>query len=91
MLYRELRAAPEVNGQTALSTLMRGRRTVLVTRLPRADAEDLGIELGRNIEEAVASALESLRLAGITRPTYYVMPQARHTLPFIARSKSRAG
>jgi nickel-dependent lactate racemase len=81
-IYRELRATAEVNGQTALSTRMRGERAILVTDLPSADRDDLGIETLPDVKAAVAESVKRLRDDGITSPTCWFMPEAMHTVPF---------
>jgi len=80
-LYRELRRSPEVNGQTALSTKERGRRTVLVTDLCREDTRLLGIETAPDLETAARRVLDGMKEEGIDRPRFYLMPHARHTCP----------
>ena len=81
-IYRGLREAPEVLGQTALSTRLRGERTVLVTEMPAKDAADLGIETAPDLESAIVRTLRHLGPATGRLPTYYVMPHAHHTVPF---------
>ncbi len=81
-LVAGLRASPEVNGQTALSTRLRGPQAILVTRLPARDAADLGIATAPTVAAAVARALADLARAGIRRPTCYWMPQAMSVVPF---------
>ncbi len=81
-LYRGLRQSPEVNGQTALSTRLRGPRAVLVTRLPDRDRADLGIRTAPDAETAVRLALDDLARAGVRRPTCYLMPSALSVVPF---------
>jgi len=77
-----LRAQPEVNGQTALSTRERGRCAVLVTDLGPEDRRDLGIATAPDLESAAARAISDLRAGGVRRPTYLIMPQALYTVPF---------
>ncbi len=78
-IYDELRECVEVLGQTALSTRVRGERCVLVTEMPEADLADLGIRSAATLEEAVDIAIAA---SGVERPTYYLMPHARYTVPF---------
>lgn len=78
-IYSELRASVEVLGQTALSTRARGVRCILVTDMPQADLDDLGIRCAPSLEAAVDAVLAELRLV---RPVYYLMPHARYTVPF---------
>jgi nickel-dependent lactate racemase len=81
-IYRGLRQSPEVNGQTALSTRIRGARAILVTQLNARDATDLKIATAPDQEAAVRLALDELARAGIKRPTYYLMPEAMAVVPF---------
>ena len=83
-MWARLRRSAEVNGQTALSTKTRGRRTVLVTDMNEEDIRDLGIAAEKSLDDAVTRALSDLAAAGIQRPTFYLMPHARHTVPFAA-------
>jgi nickel-dependent lactate racemase len=79
-IYLGLRQSPEVLGQTALSTRMRGARTVLVTGMPSADARDLGIRPAPDLQTAVRETLEYF--AGRPAPpTCYLMPEAMHAVP----------
>lgn len=82
ILYRELRCHAEVLGQTALSTRMRGQRTILVSELCSADTADLGMDTAPDVPSALDKVLSLLADQGMTRPTYYLMPQARATVPF---------
>lgn len=85
-----LRQNAEINGQTALSTLEKARRTVFLTRM----APELVAAMGGRHAESLAGALEMLRQdfarAGIEHPTCYVMPSASVTvpLPYGAQSTS---
>jgi len=86
-IYRGLRQSPEVNGQTALSTRIRGARALLVTQLSARDAADLRIATMPDQRAAVLLTLDALARAGIKRPTYYLMPEAMAVVPFFeARS-----
>ena len=86
-IYRELRGAPEVLGQTALSTRMRGARAILVTSMPAPDAEDLGIETAPDMDSAIEDALRKLagRASAAPAPTCFVMPDAGSVVPFPSR------
>jgi len=81
-IYHGLRQSPEVNGQTALSTRLRGARAMLVTQLSARDAADLGIAAAPDLGTAVRLTLAELARAGIKRPTYYLMPEAMAVVPF---------
>lgn len=84
-LYRGLREQPEVNGQTALSTRLRGRQAILVTRLNARDTADVGLRTAPDVETAVRLVLEEFRRRGVARPTYYLMPTALALVPFVKR------
>lgn len=81
-MCRELRRSPEVNGQTALSSRIRGRHAILVTGMPENDTNDLGIRTATDMATAVRTAITEASSGG-ERPTYYLMPHARHTVPFL--------
>lgn len=82
-IFRELRRQPEILGQTALSTKMRGTSAVLVTEMPEKDACDLGIRTAPDVDSAVDVAMTELRAEGCLKPTCYLMPHARHVVPFV--------
>ena len=82
-IYRGLRQSPEVNGQTALSTRLRGARAILVTQLSARDVADLRITAAPDLNAAVRLTLDELERAGIKRPTYYLMPEAMAVVPFV--------
>ena len=82
-IYSELRSSPEVNGQTALSTRIRGKITTLVTSLPPDDTRDLGINVADSVDAALSDALAGFSARGIHEPTCYLMPRAMYTLPFL--------
>ncbi|MBU0714757.1 MAG: nickel-dependent lactate racemase [Verrucomicrobia bacterium] len=81
-IYRGLRQSSEVNGQTALSTRLRGARAILVTQLNARDVADLRIATAPDLGTAVRLTLDELARAGIKRPTYYLMPEAMAVVPF---------
>jgi len=97
-IYRALRRSPEVLGQTALSTTEKAAQTILVTRMPPRDAEDLGIRTAPDVETALRTAANEIRE---NRPggaaarghdvTYYRMPGGRHTVPFVRDPCGGAG
>jgi len=81
-IFAGLRKESEVNGQTALSTCLRAPRTVLVTRLDKADLADLGMRSAKNTAEAARLVMRDLMSAGIESPCYYVIPEALYVVPF---------
>ncbi|MEI6810285.1 MAG: lactate racemase domain-containing protein, partial [bacterium] len=83
-LFDGLRKSPEVNGQTALSSRLRGAKTILVTSMGQKDRTDLGIETAPDLESAIRKTVSDLVAAGIRKPVCYTMPEALFTVPFIA-------
>lgn len=82
-IINELRKSPEILGQTALSTTMRGAQTILVTDLSEKDIRDLGIETAKDIPTAVERVLQDIKeKTNIINPSYYLMPDAGYTVPF---------
>ncbi len=87
-IYAGLRKSPEVLGQTALSTRIRGARAILVTNLNERDRSDLGIAIAPDINAAVQTVLADFHKAGIRRPTYYRMPDALTLVPFFPQDEN---
>ncbi len=84
-IFRELRHATEIYGQTALSTKERGSNTLLVTDLTDKDKCDLGIETAPDKNKAIEMSMELLAEQGIEEPTCYLMPEAHYTVPFCSK------
>jgi len=84
-IFDGLRQAPEVNGQTALSTRARAPRTVLVTQMSKADLADLGIRAVDALAGAIKIVMDDLSAAGIKKPCYYTMPDAMGVVPFLRK------
>ncbi len=82
-IFMGLRKDPEILGQTALSTRMRGARAILVSEMPPTDAADIGMPVAADVGAAIETVIAGLREAGVEKPTYYVMPEARYTVPFV--------
>jgi len=83
-LAAELRKHRETNGQTALSTLLRAPRTVLVTRMTGRDTEDLGIATAAGLDDAVIEACGKMNGGHGSPIRCMLMPEALHTVPFPA-------
>ena len=81
-MFGELRRAPEINGQTALSTRERGRDCILVTDLSAADRTELGIASEPDLAAALDCAVGELAARGVSQPTCWLMPQAGAVVPF---------
>lgn len=86
-IYAGLRKNPEVLGQTALSTRLRGPQTLLITSMPAPDQAALGIATAPDTQSAVRAVLDDFARRRIKRPTYYLMPNALSVVPFVVRSQ----
>ncbi len=80
-LFEELRKNPEVNGQTAYSTLCRGHRTILVSELSREKIALLRMTPAKDINEALKMAFRRLD----DNFSYYFMPEACYTVPLAGK------
>lgn len=78
-----LRRRADINGQTALSTLQKGPRTIVVTTLSDAEVRLLGAEKADTMETALNRARKRLQARGISRPTCLLMPAAGTTVPLV--------
>ncbi|MCK5862776.1 MAG: nickel-dependent lactate racemase [Candidatus Hydrogenedentes bacterium] len=76
-----VRQHPDVNGQTALSTLQKTGKTLLVTELNHKEVALLGAEKMNSLEEALLRTHDYFNAQGISHPTCYVMPNAGNTVP----------
>lgn len=63
-VVRHLRGSPEINGQTALSTLSKAPRTILVSGLDDETAGLLRMERAATVSQGVIQAIDRLRAAG---------------------------
>jgi len=80
-IVRGLAECADINGQTALSTLLRGRHAVLVTRMPVGQVHLTGMEGAEDLETGLRRARERLPENGRSRPRILLMPQAWLTVP----------
>lgn len=78
-----LREQSEINGQTALSTVQKAPITLMVTDLVEDDVATLGARKVTTLQDAIETAFEEVSGAGESDPTYYVMPSAAYTVPFL--------
>jgi nickel-dependent lactate racemase len=85
-IFDGLRKEPEILGQTALSTRIRGKQTILVTGMHKRDIHDLGIGTAVDVPSAITTAIADEAQYGVTRPTCYIMPEARYAVPFLGQS-----
>lgn len=76
-----LREQADINGQTALSTLEKGPRAIMLTELSESETRLLQAKKADTLETALSHAQEHLRERGISRPTCYLMPEAGITVP----------
>ena len=79
-----LRKQSEINGQTALSTVEKAPITLMVTDMSGEDVDQLGARKMSTFQEAVNAAFDDVTAQGVSEPTYYVMPSAAYTVPFLA-------
>ena len=79
----ELRKNAEINGQTALSTLEKAPSAFMVTELDAGQTALLGARKAASLSDALDHARSELAAAGNPNPTYYVMPSAAYTVPFV--------
>ena len=68
-----LRQHPDINGQTALSTLQKAAQTILFTELGNEDVNSLG--------DALLCAHCYFDNQGTAKPACYIMPNAGNTVP----------
>src|SRR5690606_6077918 len=78
-----LRERSEINGQTALSTIEKAPSALLVTELSGDDVALLKSRKARDLQTAVDTALRELKEDGVDDPTWYLMPSAAYTVPFV--------
>ncbi len=82
-IIEELRKNAEINGQTALSTLEKAPKCVMLTGLSASDTAKLGARRAETLEEALNIARAELAAEGCVDPSYYVMPSASYTVPML--------
>ncbi len=78
-----LRQHAEINGQTALSTLEKARRTVFLTRMDARLVEAMGGRRVDSLAEGLALLHRDFVRSGIERPSCLVMPSASVTVPLL--------
>ena len=78
-----LRKESEINGQTALSTVQKAPIMLMVTDMEDGDVGQLGARKVASLQEAVDTAFDEVIAAGVSDPSYYVMPSAAYTVPFL--------
>ncbi len=81
-IFAELRKHAEINGQTALSTIEKAPKTILVTDLSDKDVALIGARKAASLDAALALARAELRETGVADPTCYCMPSASYTVPW---------
>lgn len=77
-----LAEAADINAQTALSTLLRGRRAVLVTEMSETDVALTGMHRAATLADAVVFARQRLPAERRCSPLVLPMPEAWLTVPF---------
>ncbi len=83
-----LRQHPDINGQTALSTLQKGGVTTLVTEMDETDVALCGATKAASLEDALDQARCYFQERGISTPTCYYMPNASATVPLCDKAMS---
>jgi nickel-dependent lactate racemase len=78
-----LRKNSEINGQTALSTREKTPITYLISSINQEGIALLGGRKSDSLESAIQAATADLTKAGITEPTWRVMPSAAYTVPIL--------
>lgn len=78
-IFAALRKQSEIYGQTALSTREKSPSALMVTELSEADVQLIGARKFASLYEALTSARCELG----DDATYYVMPSAAYTVPFV--------
>lgn len=76
-----LRQTPDINGQTALSTLEKAAHAVLVTELDKTEVHLLGAQKAASLDEALQHIRQYFEASGNSTPSCYVMPNAGSTVP----------
>jgi len=89
-IIAELRKHSEINGQTALSSIEKGPSAIFLTEMSEADVALLGGRKASSLEEALEWARADLahkdgerNPAGEAGPTFYLMPSASYSVPFV--------
>lgn len=82
-IFARLRSAPALLGQTAYSSLLRGGKTIIVTRLTGEVCRRMGMIKADSLEQAIKLAGQRLAKMNVAEPTVYLMPYAGYTVPFL--------
>ena len=82
-IFEELRRHSEINGQTALSTIEKAPISAFVTDMTEGQVRLLHGRKAASLKDAMATCRDELRGIGISEPTYYLMPSASYTAPFL--------
>ncbi len=79
-IIAQLRRESDINGQTALSTILKAPQTILLTELSESEVVLLGTEKAQTLQDAIDRACDELATSS---PTFYIMPSAAFTVPFV--------
>jgi nickel-dependent lactate racemase len=82
-IIRQLRQQSEINGQTALSTIEKAQRCIMVTEMSDSDVTKLGAVRAATLDDALALARERLVEDGISESSVITMPEAAYSVPAI--------
>ena len=86
-IFKRLRMAPALLGQTAYSSLLRGEKTIIITQLTEEDCRVMSMTKVANINAALGLVDEMMAKKRIAEPNVYLMPYAGYTVPFVNRAK----
>jgi nickel-dependent lactate racemase len=88
-IFAGLRRQSEINGQTALSTVEKAPSTWMVTEMDEASVALMQARKAASLQDAIDRALGELADAGRSEPTYWVMPSAAYSAPFVNTGGNR--
>ncbi len=80
-----LRLEPDINGQTALSTLLKTENTYIFTELEDDILNSFSLKKSVDLQNTLDSILNEIKRKGNPDPLIYIMPQAGETIAFIKR------
>jgi len=82
-IIRALRQQSEINGQTALSTIEKAARCIMVTEMSDEEVARLGAVRAATLDDALALARDRLAGDGVERPSVITMPEAAYSVPAV--------
>lgn len=76
-----LKKEPDINGQTALSTLMKADNTWFFTEISENILSDFNFNKTANIQKTLDDIISEITKKNDSAPLIYIMPQAGETIP----------